>query len=67
MEEKHNQPKHSPIRRREFFKLCGSVVAGGSILAVAGGLAPKLGGKEEDLFWQIDPTVCTQCGRCETY
>ena len=46
MEEKHNQPKNSPIRRREFFKLCGSVVAGGSILAVAGGLAPKLGGKD---------------------
>ena len=36
-------------------------------MAVAGGLAPKLGVKEEDLFWQIDPTVCTQCGRCETH
>jgi hypothetical protein len=37
MEQKKDHPKNSPIKRREFFKLCGSVVAGGTILAVAGG------------------------------
>ena len=40
MEQKKDHPKNSPIKRREFFKLCGSVVAGGTILAVAGGLGP---------------------------
>ena len=39
MEQKKDHPKNSPIKRREFFKLCGSVVAGGTILAVAGGMA----------------------------
>ena len=41
MEQKKDHPKNSPIKRREFFKLCGSVVAGGTILAVAGGMARK--------------------------
>ncbi|MCQ2239747.1 MAG: ferredoxin [Bacteroidaceae bacterium] len=56
----------SPINRREFFKKCGSVLAGGSILATGGVLATKAKAKQADLFWQIDPTKCTQCGRCET-
>ena len=67
MEQKKDHPKNSPIKRREFFKLCGSVVAGGTILAVAGGMARKVEGTEASLFWQIDPNVCTQCGRCETH
>ena len=67
MEDKKNQPKNSPIRRREFIKRCGSIVAGGSIVAIAGSVVPKLGSEEASLFWQIDPTVCTQCGRCETH
>ena len=41
MEQKKDHPKNSPIKRREFFKLCGSVVAGGTILAVAGSMARK--------------------------
>ena len=67
MEQKKDHPKNSPIKRREFFKLCGSVVAGGTILVVAGGMARKVEGTEASLFWQIDPNVCTQCGRCETH
>ena len=58
MEQKKDHPKNSPIKRREFFKLCGSVVAGGTILAVAGGMARRVEGTEASLFWQIDPNVC---------
>ena len=36
-------------------------------LVVAGGMARKGEGTEASLFWQIDPNVCTQCGRCETH
>ena len=46
MEQKKDHPKNSPIKRREFFKLCGSVVAGGTILAVAGGMARRVEGTE---------------------
>ena len=53
MEQKKDHPKNSPIKRREFFKLCGSVVAGGTILAVAGGMARRVEGTEASLFWQI--------------
>lgn len=58
--------KKSPITRREFLRKCGSVLAGGSILATGGVLATKANMSSSDLFWQIDPTKCTQCGRCET-
>ncbi|MDO4214672.1 MAG: ferredoxin [Bacteroidales bacterium] len=58
--------KKSPISRREFLRKCGSVLAGGSILATGGALATKANMSSSDLFWQIDSTKCTQCGRCET-
>ena len=35
--------------------------------SVAGGMARRVEGTEASLFWQIDPNVCTQCGRCETH
>jgi electron transport complex protein RnfB len=57
----------SPIARRKFFQMVGSVVAGGSILAVTGVLARRAAVAEASLFWQIDPHKCTQCGRCETH
>ena len=63
MEQKKDHPKNSPIKRREFFKLCGSVVAGGTILAVAGGMARRVEGTGLVLFWQSIPVLCTQCGR----
>jgi len=57
----------SPLARRKFLQTLGSVVAGGSILAVAAGLARKTKSKDSGLFWQIDPKKCVQCGRCETH
>ena len=56
----------SPIDRREFLKKCGQVLAGGTILAVGGSLVSKMAGEEADLFWQIEPDKCIQCGLCET-
>ena len=55
------------MARRKFLQTCGSVVAGGTILAVSAGLVRKTKGNEASLFWQIDPHQCTQCGRCETH
>lgn len=62
-----NNHKDSPIARRKFLRSLGTVVAGGSILAVTGGLAWKTKAVESDYYWQIDPAKCTQCGRCETH
>ena len=56
----------SPIDRRNFIRRCGSLVAGSIALATGGILATKAKGKTGDVFWQIDPYKCTQCGRCET-
>lgn len=65
--EKKNEQKRSPIARRKFLKVFGTAVAGGSILAVSGGLVGRVKGEEADHYWQIDPAKCTQCGRCETH
>ncbi|CDN30889.1 hypothetical protein BN938_0785 [Mucinivorans hirudinis] len=56
------------IDRAQFFKRCGSVVAAGSLVAVTGMVARRwlMGSGEGELVWQIDPTKCTYCGRCET-
>lgn len=63
----------SPMDRRDFLRTCGSLIAGGVTLAAGGWLASRTGGTlgdgsdaEGDVFWQIDPFKCTQCGRCET-
>ena len=66
MEEKKNKNINNPIRRKEFLQMCGSVIAGGTVLAAGAKLATKTKVKESDVFWQIDPARCTQCGRCET-
>ena len=66
MEEKKNKNINSPIRRKEFLQMCGSVIAGGTVLAAGAKLATKTKVKESDVFWQIDPARCTRCGRCET-
>lgn len=65
--EQNNEPKKSPIARRKFLQTMGTVVAGGTILAVSGGLLRKAKNQESTLLWQIDPDKCTQCGRCETH
>ena len=56
----------SPMDRRDFLRTCGSLLAGGVAVATGGWLATKASGKEGDVFWQIDPFKCTQCGSCET-
>ncbi|MDH6303732.1 electron transport complex protein RnfB [Parabacteroides sp. PF5-5] len=66
MKEK-NGNNRSPIARRKFLQALGTAVAGGSILAVSGGLIGKVKEQEASLYWQIDPQKCTQCGRCETH
>lgn len=57
---------NSPIARRKFLRMFGTMVAGGTILVATGGLVRKVIGQEETRYWQIDPDKCTQCGRCET-
>lgn len=58
--------KKSPMDRRKFFRTCGAILAGGSVLGTVGAVASKLKVSGADVFWQIDPFTCTQCGRCET-
>lgn len=68
MEKKDQLPGNSPIRRRDFFKRLGSIVAGSAIAAVGGaGVSKVMDNGEAGEFWQIDPNLCTQCGRCETH
>ena len=57
----------SPLKRREFLRMCGTAIAGGSVLVAGTALGLKTKGKKGDEFWQIDPAKCTQCGRCETH
>ena len=62
----HKQTNKSPESRRKFLRTCGTMIAGSSLLAVTGALTPRAFSRETDYFWQIDPTKCTFCGRCET-
>ena len=65
MEKKDN--KKSPVARRKFLHTCGKLIAGGSVLAISGTLTGKAFSKNMEYFWQIDPSKCTFCGRCETH
>ena len=56
----------SPMDRRKFLKTCGTFLAGGAVLAAGGGLLSRVSLKDGQVFWQIDPFKCTQCGRCAT-
>jgi electron transport complex protein RnfB len=58
--------KNSPVSRKKFLRICGSVVAGTAIVSLSGVSLKRLMAKEAGYFWQIDPTKCTFCGRCET-
>ena len=57
----------SPLNRREFLRVCGTAVAGGAILVTGAALGIKTKARAGNVFWQIDPAKCTQCGRCETH
>jgi len=61
-----SENKNSPIERRKFLHTCSKLIAGGSVLAVTGMLAGRTVSQEPAYFWQIDPSKCTFCGRCET-
>lgn len=63
---KEDKKIQSPINRRDFLRVCGTAVAGGAVLATGAVLGLRAKASTGDLFWQIDPTKCTQCGRCET-
>jgi electron transport complex protein RnfB len=69
MKDKKDQTlDNSPIKRRDFFRRLGSIVAGGAILGMGGvGVSRVVDKEESSEFWQIDPNLCTQCGRCETH
>jgi len=58
--------KPNPEERRQFLRTCARLVAGGSILALAGFSYRNSTMKGANYFWQIDPRKCTFCGRCET-
>ncbi|MDR2681015.1 MAG: 4Fe-4S binding protein [Tannerella sp.] len=60
--EKHTT---TPISRKRFLQLCGSIAAGTTIVAVSGAVAGRMIRRDADYFWQIDPSKCTFCGRCE--
>lgn len=66
MNEKELHPR-GPIERRKFLKMLGTAAAGGSILLVAGSLTRNVSQAKAGQYWQIDPSKCTQCGRCETH
>ena len=63
---KENRNKKSPEERRKFLRTCGTLIAGGSVLTVAGVLTGRAWSQETEYFWQIDTSKCTFCGRCET-
>jgi electron transport complex protein RnfB len=58
--------KNSPISRKKFLRMCGSVLAGTAIVSVSGLSLKRMLAGEASCFWQIDPAKCTFCGRCET-
>jgi electron transport complex protein RnfB len=56
----------SPVTRKKFLRLCGSIVAGTAVASLSGISLKRILSKESTCFWQIDPAKCTFCGRCET-
>lgn len=46
--------KEDKISRKKFLHICGSVVAGGSILGVTGGLLWKMVNRPDDVFFGVD-------------
>ena len=62
----NKRSKTNPEERRKFLKTSGRLIAGGSILSLFGISYRKATAKNAVHFWQIDPQICTFCGRCET-
>ena len=62
----NKQSMINPEERRKFLKTSGRLIAGGTILTLFGFSYRKSTAKDASYFWQIDPHICTFCGRCET-
>jgi electron transport complex protein RnfB len=56
--------KKGKMNRREFLKTVVRFGAAASIVGIGGYVATGAG--KEDMVWQIDPSVCIQCGQCAT-
>ncbi len=56
------QTKSVSLKRREFLKSAGRMLAA----SVMGLGVFRLWRRGEDAFWQLDPSLCVQCGRCAT-
>lgn len=54
----------NPMKRREVIKAGINTIAGLSIGAVSGMLIR--GAASDDMVWQLDPNLCTQCEKCAT-
>jgi electron transport complex protein RnfB len=63
---KDKENTKSPITRKKFLRMCGSVIAGTTIVSLSGISLKRILSEESSYFWQIDPAKCTFCGRCET-
>jgi electron transport complex protein RnfB len=64
---KKEEQAQNPVTRKKFLRMCGSIAAGTAVAALSGVLLRRIFRKEASCFWQIDPSKCTFCGRCETH
>ena len=67
--EKEGKSKGNPLSRKKFLRMCGTIAAGSAVAGVSGiSLARRLFQEEaESSWWQIDPSKCMFCGRCELH
>ena len=67
MEKKDSKNNNPIISRKKFLRLCGTIAAGTAVATIAGVSVGRLKTADEaSVFWQIDPAICTNCGKCET-
>ena len=62
----YHQKPTNPLERRKFLINGARWLAGGIVLALSGFSYRKSTAKGSLHFWQIDPSLCTFCGRCQT-
>ena len=68
MEKDEKNKNNSPIiSRKKFLRLCGTIAAGTAVASLTGVSIRRVRAADEaSQFWQIDPAICTNCGKCET-
>jgi Indolepyruvate ferredoxin oxidoreductase, alpha and beta subunits len=65
--EEKNKNKSPIISRKKFLRICGSIAAGTAVTSLAGiSMLRVKAADEASSLWQIDPALCTNCGKCET-